>query len=829
MHHTLTQGEHRLRPPAVLCSAALTAALMWAHPALAAGAATTAEPAAADSGALEEVIVTAQFRSENLQSTPLAITAVSGAQLEAQGLANVADLGNIIPNANIRPNPGAGPSPQIGMRGVNTSEFIYTTEPGVAVYVDDVYHGTLTGSAMDLLDLDRVEVLRGPQGTLFGKNALGGAIRLISKEAKGDNTGYIQATYGTSRRMDLKAGFDMAIFSNLFMRVTGVSKHIDGYGETLDFTCQMKANGTPALAGNYPSQLPSNRETEGNCSTGQTGGSESQAIKGMLRYLVSDDLEFNFSADYSRTNAQPGVQTLLRGVQSTGLDLVYNNVFVQPTFGLRYDDNRFVTGNPFTSYQTWTDLATGATLPRDQITDTWSESGKVDYKITDHIQLKGIVAHRGYQSDWAEPPLTPLSGVGQTYNLQSHEQNSFELRLTGDLFSKRVEWTTGGFYFDSKSALGGHVWFGPLAFLGIIPNFDQNDHFTTKSKSGFAHASWKVTDAFTLTGGVRETSESKTFAFDHTNYLTIPVPLQYGNSHFDWKINGDYQLTDGIMVYAMASTGFRSDGAQPRPWAPNQLLPVPMEQITAYEVGAKTDWFDRRLRANVSVFLNDYSPRVQNEFGYSCSPTAANPGPFVPFGTPACPAGTQLAGQPPGNGGVFWFYYFSAPGKAEGAELEITAEPIRNLKINASSAFYEYISNDSPGQDGYEDPSTREQPRVTFDLGAQYTINLGDFGALTPRMDMFYQSERTNGGSLGLPETLYTTIPGYTLVNARISFESNDGKWTAALGAENLFNKFYWYQLSPDHTNDGTNSLVYSRVGSPGRPREIAFTLERKF
>ena len=811
-----------LRLPTLLCASALGSSLLWST------VASAAQKTTSDSYGLDEVVVTAQFRKENLQATPIAITAVSGEQLEDQGLTNVADLGYIIPNANIRPNPGAGPNPMIGMRGVNTSEFIYTTEPGVAVYVDDVYHGTLTGSAMDLLDLDRVEVLRGPQGTLFGKNALGGAIRLISKEAKGDNTGYVEATYGTSRRMDLKAGFDFAIADNLFMRVTGVSKRIDGYGRTLDFTCQMKANGTPALAGKLPVQAPSNFTKGGDCSTGQTGGSESQAMKAMVRYIASSDLEFNVSADYSHTDAQPGVQTLLRGIQSSGLDALYNTLYVQPTWNMRYDNNNFVTGNPYTSYQSFTDPATNTTLPRDQLTNTWSSTAKVDYTLNDAVHFKFVAAHRGYWSDWATVPFSEFAGVGTTYNLQSHAQNSAELQVSGSLFDKRVDWTTGAFYFDSKSSLGGHVWFGYLTYFGIIPDFDQNDHFTTKSKSAFAHAVWRVTDAFTLTGGVRETDENKTFAFDHTNYLTIAKPLAYGNSHFDWKLSGDYKLNDIVMLYASASTGFRSDGAQPRPWAPNQLLSVPMEEITAYEIGAKTDWFDRRLRANLSVFVNDYDPRVQQTFGYSCSPTGANPGPYVPFGTPACPAGTQLAGLPPGNGGVFWFYYFSAPGKAKGAELEVTAEPVRNLNINASAAIYEYSSGVASTAPGYEDPSTRAQPRFTFNLGAQYVFGLGDSGSLTPRLDMFYQTERTNGGSLNLPETPYTTIPGYTLVNARITYATNDGKWTAALSAENLFNKFYWYQLSPDHTNDGTNSLVYNRAGSPGRPREIALTVHRK-
>jgi iron complex outermembrane recepter protein len=138
--------------------AAAVCGSLWGSAAVAQQAPKTA---AAESGQLEEVIVTAQYRRENLQDTPIAITAVQGERLEEQSITNVQELGRLIPNANfVQPGAGNGPNATIGMRGVNTTDFIYTTDPGVGVYVDDVYHGTLTGSDMDLLDLDRVEVLR---------------------------------------------------------------------------------------------------------------------------------------------------------------------------------------------------------------------------------------------------------------------------------------------------------------------------------------------------------------------------------------------------------------------------------------------------------------------------------------------------------------------------------------------------------------------------------------------------------------------------------------------------------------------------------------------
>ncbi len=163
------------------------------------------------------------------------------------------------------------------MRGVQTSDYIFTSDPGVGVYIDDVYQGTLTGSAIDLLDLERVEVLRGPQGTLFGKNSLGGAIRLISKEPKGNDTGSLDVTYGTSHRLDLRGIYDFKLTENLFARITGVSKQIDGYQDVLDFACQMRVNGTPLARRHAFSHLafpPSEKQAKGDCKIAERGGSE---------------------------------------------------------------------------------------------------------------------------------------------------------------------------------------------------------------------------------------------------------------------------------------------------------------------------------------------------------------------------------------------------------------------------------------------------------------------------------------------------------------------------------------------------------------------------
>ncbi len=838
----------------------------------------TAENQSSTSG-LPEVIITSRYRAENLQQTPIAITAISGEMLKSQSLGNVSDLGLVIPNSNIRQQGNIwGPNAQIGLRGVNTNEFIYTTEPGVAVYIDDVYHGTLSGSAMDLLDLERVEVLRGPQGTLFGKNSLGGAIRLISKTPKGDDTGFAEATFGTSNRLDFRGGFDFAVTNNLFLRVTGAFKRIDGYQNMLDYTCQMIANGTPQLAGindglgadgsagggldgqpdvvpvgsqadnqfAFPTLQPSNKASKGDCKIGELGGSDSHAARAMLRYVASEDLEINLSADYSFTTTQPQPTSVLSGRTPSlfSFDGPYNDAVIYPMFGIRfansYDfanppgpvNSLFVTGNPFTTYANYSDPVTGRRWPPNGTNETWGFTGKLDWDITEMVHLTTIGAYRTYQQHWAsDGDYTPFD-LNTTLNLQHHQQRSLEIRLTGNLFDNAVEWTAGGFYYSSESDLGGYVTFGSLDWAyyalgappGSIPNFDQNDHFTDKSRSAFAHVVWNITNKLSINGGVRWTDELKKYTFDHTGFLTVADPLHYGTTHVDWKGDIDYKIADDKMVYATVSTGFRSDGAQPRPFVAAQLQPVEAEKIIAYEVGAKTDFFDHRLRANLSAFLNDYSPRVATRIGEQCNlANDPTPGQFYPFPL-TCPAGTPLAGQT----GYLWINYFSAPGKAKGAELELTAEPIDNLNLNGSAGLYKYSSSVAPGADGYVDPSAREQPRWTFSAGAQYMFEMGGLGSITPRVDVFYQGRRTNG-NVSFPQIPGDNdVPAYTLVNARITYASEDGKWTASVSAENLLDNFYWGQLTAKTSNQ-TFAPLDNRNGVPGRGREVSFTLRRSF
>ena len=176
------------------------------------------------------------------------------------------------------------------IRGIGQYDFDFAFEPGVGIYVDDVYHPFTLGSEIDLLDLDRVEVLRGPQGTLFGRGAIGGVIRYVSKKPVGDNTGYIDVTYGSFNRLDVRAGYDFSISDTLMARVTGVSKHRDGYQKVFDFACLY-----PSASGNLnPRSI--NRGTD--CELGTQGGQDVVGGRGILRWVPSETFESNTTLEY---------------------------------------------------------------------------------------------------------------------------------------------------------------------------------------------------------------------------------------------------------------------------------------------------------------------------------------------------------------------------------------------------------------------------------------------------------------------------------------------------------------------------------------------------
>ena len=799
------------------------------------------DQAAASTHGLNEILVTARFREESLQDAPLAITAITSEDLEARSIGNVQDLGRAVPNAFITPGAAAtGATPAVALRGVFQSDFNFAFEPGVAVYIDDVYHATLMGSAMDLMDLERIEVLRGPQGTLFGKNTLGGAIRLESRKPRGDDSGKVELAFGSHNRLDVRGSADFSIVKDkVFMRISGAARRETGYQQILDFTCDMLRQGTPQLAGlgdglgaggvavapgsaaDLAAALPSavipagdlatmtQKAQTQSCGLGHTGGERLASGRVMLRALATDRLEINLAADYSDDHRDVNPDTLISVINPVLSSPTAPNDFffsvvrdeLLANYGFVYD-NRFVPSDPYTTYATNSDPITGRANPNTASVQSWGVQGKADYSFTDSVKGKLILAHRQYDSQFSHDADVSPFGFGLNGNDIHHEQTTAELQLLGEAFGGMLDWTVGGFMLNGESHLGGPIDYVTLHFL-------QNDRYKDRSRSAFAHGVFHLTDALSVTGGVRYTHNTKTFTFDHIG-IGFPVLTQSATTErFDWTASIDYKVTDDVLLYGVVSTGFRPRSINPRPITPNQFAPIPGENLTSYEVGVKGDLLDRALRVNLAGFYSDYSSHLRQLNGLECfDPTLTTVYPDVVFDPAACPVGTAP---------VTWFYYVGEKAKIYGFEGEITLEPTDGLLINAAFGYNHFKSNGAGP--AFFDPSNRIQPRFNASAGIEYGFEaLG--GTITPRLDWRYMSLMTYNPAPTTPTIGLFNVPAHSLFDARVTYATDNG-WKASLAVTNLADKFYY--------NNKFTLTGFNVSGSPARPREWLLTLSREF
>jgi iron complex outermembrane receptor protein len=796
-----------------------------------AGLAMSQAQAATPNDDLVEVVVTAQFREQNLQDTPLAITAMSAALLESRNQTNISEITNQAPNVTLKQQ-GAqfGPSMAASIRGVGQTDFNPAVEPGVGIYVDDVYYATLTGSVLDLLDLERVEILRGPQGTLAGKNSIGGAVKLFSKLPKGDDTGSLQVTYGSRNRIDLRASGDFALTDTLFARISGVSKKQEGYMDRVDYGCANPGN---------PYGIASTRATSAGCVVARDSNVDFSAARLSLRWLPTDNLEFNLSGDYTADHRNPTGMILLQGrpasfytntaagnrpvllenVQPTTDASLTNNApwsafqapvgsyFSYATFAspaASYTGTTAVGGAYATQFNgtTLTNYAMAASTAKPgMFFDGGGSSLVVDWKLSDTLKLKSVTAYREYSSGFTndndQSPLGAQLGDG---SLPFHSFSE-ELRLNGGLFDSKVDYTLGAFYMNQSARY--QSW-QDLRYTNNYPlQFQQNDVTNSDSKAVFGHLGYAVTEKLSLTTGIRYTEEHKDYTFvrlarDGTVHPFLGalngVHSNYDGSNVDYRFAAQYRWNDELMTYAQYSTGFKGGGISPRPFVPGQARPFNPETLSSVEVGAKVDLFDRKLRVNTALFHSKYKD--------------------LQLGLSSCPQYNN------GIGGPCGVIANAGDATIQGAEAEIVYRPVAGLSVDASYSYidfkYDRLPAGSPYKTNYDAPF---MPKQKWSAGLQYDLSLGDAGTLTPRVDVSYQGGLyTNGNN---QPTNY--IDGYTLANARVTWKEASGKWESSLEVTNLTDK--WYLLSKGD--------AYANAGSvdaqPARPREWALTVKRKF
>ena len=793
---------------------------------------------------LEEVIVTAQYRQEKLQDTPIAISVINGEELQQRSFTQAYEIGYTVPNVSLRPAQAAfGNTMTAYIRGVGQNDFDQAFEPGVGIYVDDVYQPFTLGSQIDLLDMDRVEVLRGPQGTLFGRGSIGGVIRYISKKPDGTDSGYAELTTGSFRRVDVRAGYDFRLADNIFARVAGVSKQSNGYQKVYDFACLY-----PSQAGTLPVRDPSLGR---HCQTGTQGGISLTGLRGQLRWIFSDAVEANFAIDYEHDTSEAKADSLVRIQYPTDLSgnvipnsgyMLWNTEYAHHTptptepwgYGVYYD-NRFIPKTPFDTYATYNDPATGLTFNPQSGLDKLMGSGTLDWKLTDTTTLTAIAAYTSLTSQLSsDADASPLN-LQATGGQQDFYWSTEEIRLTGHSFS-RLDWTAGLFFYQSAAENYQTVSFPPILWgifrnaVGLPPfvaasiidstpySVNTRNIADSTSEAAYANGAIELTPKAHLTLGVRYSKDKKDVSFDNT-FVVAPIKIDF--HHTDWKVGLDYKFTDAVMAYASAATGYRPPAYNPRPFTPDQAVQVGNEEMTAYELGLKADMLNNTLRTNIAVFYSDYNKRIVPIGGTECVGPAANPsdpGAVQDSNGNICFATTSLTS-----------YQQLTGAHIEGAELEVAWRPIPALLFNGSYGYTDWSSPDLDkcdfNQDGKPDPGITcidrptYVPKYNWSASVSYDIALGNGSKLTPRADLYGQSEICSSVT-----STYSCQSAYELLNLRLEWTSGKGDWTAAVGGTNVANKQYYLNIF-DLTPFGQNTVE----GQPGRPAEWYLQFTRNF
>ncbi len=508
-------------------------------------------------------------------------------------------------------------------------------------------------------------------------------------------------------------------------------------------------------------------------------------------------------------------------------DGTVKNVQPNPNFngyGVHYDD-RFLPPNPFVSYATFTDPYSGLQSQPKTALNQKGISGTMSWKINDYLNAKVILAWRNWNGHFAtDQDVSPL-GFSVADGRQAFTYRTAEVQLSGKLIEK-LDWTAGGFFYSGNSDNAETVElpaFGNLALYAsnptgctitgtgeCLPNsllVDGHRIGHAENKSGFLHATYDLTDALQLELGGRYSSDQKHENFDNTIFR---VPVEADQTRFDWRAGVNYKITNSILGYATASTGYRPPAFNPRPFQPSQYKAVAGENMTAYELGFKTDWLDRRLRLNVAGFYSDYKQRIVPVGGVEClkNPDGSIiPGP-IPFGGAMCAGIVPLTS------------YVNSPGKIHGFEVEGAYRPIDPLLFSISVGRTDFTASNSQTGGILPNGEPAYVPKWNGAASVQYTLNLPNGATVTPRYDAYLQTRICSFNST----VNEGCTAGYTLMNGRLEYANSERAWVAAFGVENLTNKVYFLNVF-DLSAFGEPTVE----GQPGKPRTWYVMVRRNF
>lgn len=688
---------------------------------------------------LTEIVVVARKRSENLQVVPIAATVMSAADIDKQSVLTMDSLGLTIPGFKIAESSAVGAAPIIMIRGQVEGDIIATLDPSVGVYVDGVYWSRAAGADAALVDLQSIEVLKGPQGTLFGRNTTGGALNIrTSNPDVSEYAGTVSATAGAYNEFDQTLIFNAPLIRDVLgVRLAVNHNEHDGYAynTVLDTKVDSKEDTTFRV---------------------KVLAEPTEDLRFLLSYENFLIVEDQTPSQLDYVNPQGAALFLANLTTGTGL-------------------SQYIGGNPRLTQANNTER-------QDTRTQTVSLSSNYDLGSS---ELKFIGAYRqDYSSDNLDLDGTPLTLLTQYGETQTDEFTG-ELQFIGQALDERLKYVAGYFWFAE------HGYERSTAYA-LVPINPDNPSFIdgdirNRSQAGYFQGTYKLTDALSITGGVRYTADNKVLVSHNAtgsptgDFCTVPDAVgatnpalcsqyfQAKSSDPDYTVSLDYAFTDDIFGYLKVAHGYRAGGDNLRgSITPASFAPFAPETALNYEVGLKSEFFEHKLRVNIAAYYTDYKDIQRSVL-------------------------VQTA-----TGGVATFIANAAAGKVYGGEVEAQALVYKGLRLGTSLGVIQ------AHYDSYEDllgnhvnepfPFT---PEFQYSLTADYSHML-PLGTANLHMDWGWQSRVTfptgftNGGTTSPNFPTDTIAQGsYGLLNAKLSWLFEQQHLELALYGRNITNRLY--------------------------------------
>ncbi len=686
--------------------AAISALLCAAGPVLA------QDPSRPDDGLqLQEVTVTAERRSENLQEVPVAVTAFTAEELERRQVVSLVDIAKDVPNLVGHNNVGLNTATVVFLRGVGSTQSFATVDTTVGFYVDDVYIARQNANNFSLFDVERIEVLRGPQGTLYGRNTSGGAIKVVTQRPSREFAIKAQASLGDYDFYEARGSLNAPLGDTLAIRLNGVTQQQQrGYSRNL---------------------------TRG-------GTVNDRSIEGgrvAVRWTPTAALDINFAFDLIKDDSFGIVPSDISGR-------------ARPVTGDLFEVRSGISNYNFTTSK-------GGHLRVD-----WTGSSMDFSSISAYRELD-----QEYVLDLSDQPV-PIYSIDNTGDHYQFTQE-FQFKGKATLGDTGVDWITGVFFMKewNTTIIGDTINFqlpsGARVPTGRQVKTVEND---VDSLAVFTQGTFDLTERLSLTAGLRWTKDEKDVAVEQRNgagvvtyttqtLVSLGTPIEQTFEEVSPKVGVDFKLNDDVLLYGSFTRGFKSGGWNSRVTAAAQFYAIAPELVDAYEIGAKTEWLDRRIRLNAAAFYSDIGDLVIGAIG------------SVPGGA---------------------FQTLSVDADIYGLEAEFSAAMTSRLDVFATLGLmdgkYKNLGSDPQGFAGRTLPRL---PDVTFKIGAEYAIPMGDAGGLRLGVDYAYTSNFfTSSATDAITET-----GNVDLVNGYVRYETNDGRWWVQAGCRNCADKRWFHSM----------------------------------